>query len=139
MENSTNTFREMNLVLQLVLKSRIKNKTVKENRVQFLLHLFCPQEISLISVFYPNAYIEQTFRIYILLLLKNITSYTCCLFLKPSKTFSLSLSAMINNVSNSFVFPNQPKITQLTKWIRIKEGLFHDIKYTNQRITCTCT
>ena len=40
MENSTNTFREMNLVLWLVLKSRVKNKTVKENKSAFLLHLF---------------------------------------------------------------------------------------------------
>ena len=59
MENSTHTFQEMNLLLQLILESRIKSETelelAKEIRVQFLYHLLCPKEIFLTYVFYLNV------------------------------------------------------------------------------------
>ena len=49
MENLTHSFRETNLVLQLILGSQIKNETdelelAKEKR-HFLYRLFCPKEI----------------------------------------------------------------------------------------------
>ena len=52
MENPARSFRETNLVLQLIQKSQTKSKTHKlelarENRGHFLYALFCPKEIFL--------------------------------------------------------------------------------------------
>ena len=57
MENSTNSFREMNLVLQLIQKSQIKSKTddlelAKEKRGHFLYRLVCSERIFLTFAFY---------------------------------------------------------------------------------------
>ena len=59
MENSTQTFQEMNLLLQLMSELRIKSKAelelAKEIRVQFLYHLLCPKETFLTYVLYLNV------------------------------------------------------------------------------------
>ena len=77
MENSTHSFREKNLVLQLIQKSQIKSKTVmswssRKKKKAFLYRLFCPKEIFLTFVFHLNVQCtKQTFRIYILLHIKK--------------------------------------------------------------------
>ena len=51
MENPTHSFREANLVLQLIYESQIKSKTVmswssrKKKKGHFLYRLLCPKEI----------------------------------------------------------------------------------------------
>ena len=64
----------------------------KEQRGYFLYRLFCLKEIFLTFAFYLNVYcIEYSLRIYILLLIKkHYFIRFCCLFLKSSKTFTLS-------------------------------------------------
>ena len=65
----------------------------KEKRGHFLYCLFCPKEIFFKFVSTLNVKcIEYTFRIYILLLIKkHYFIHFCCLFLKSSKAFSVSL------------------------------------------------
>ena len=85
MENSTHSFREKNLVLQLMQGSQIKGKKncdelelVKEKIGHFLYRLFCPKGIFLRFVFYSNVlYIVNTISEYTYFYIsKNITSYT---------------------------------------------------------------
>ena len=84
MENPTHSFRETNLVLQLIEESQIKSKTLTswsswKKKGYFLYRLFCPKEILLTFVFYLNVEcIEYTFRIYILL---HIKKHYCIHFL----------------------------------------------------------
>ena len=53
----------------------------------------CPKGLFSIFVFYLNVCIEYTFRIYILLHIKKYYFiHFCCLFLKSSKAFSVSLT-----------------------------------------------
>ena len=62
-ENTTNGFRDTNLVLQLIYESQIKSKTAmswssrKKKEGHFLYRLFCPKAIFLRFVFYINIYI----------------------------------------------------------------------------------
>ena len=65
----------------------------KEKRGHFLYCLFWPKEICFKFVSILNVKcIEYTSRIYILLLIKKHYSiHFCCLFLKSSKAFSISL------------------------------------------------
>ena len=60
----------------------------------WLYRLFCTREIFITFVFYLNIlFIEYTFRIYILLhIKKHYFIHFCCLFLKLSKAFRVSLS-----------------------------------------------
>ena len=64
-----------------------------QKRGHFLYHLLCPKEICLKFVFYLNVWCtECTFRIYILLHIKNCYFiHFFCLFLKLSEAFSVSL------------------------------------------------
>ena len=45
MENSTHSFREMNLVFQLTLESQIKIVMSWSSQKNFLYRLFCPKDI----------------------------------------------------------------------------------------------
>ena len=55
----------------------------KEKEGTFLYRLFYPKKIVLIFVFLLNVhFIEYTFRIYIILHMKKITSYTFLLIFK---------------------------------------------------------
>ena len=92
MGNSTQSFTETIILLQLIQESQIKCKTVmswisRKKKGQFLSRLFCPKEMFLTFAFYLNVQgIEHTFRICILLHIKKhyfITWDTfCSLFLK---------------------------------------------------------
>ena len=103
MENPTNSFRKTSLVLQLMQESPIKSKTVmswssrKRKRGLFLYRLFCPKAVFLRFVFHLNVQcVEHNFRRYILLhIKKHYFIHFCRLFLKSSKTFSVSLSSSI--------------------------------------------
>ena len=60
MGNPTHSFRETNLVLQLMYKLQIKSKTAelvleKEERGQFLYCIFCGKEILLTFLFHLNV------------------------------------------------------------------------------------
>ena len=60
MENPTHSFRETNLVLQLIEELQIKSKTVmswslRKKRGHFLYRLFCPMVIFLRSAFNLNV------------------------------------------------------------------------------------
>ena len=82
MENPTP---EMNLVLQIIYESQIKGKTVMSWSTR-------NKKLFLTFEFYHNVQcIEYISRRYI----NNITSYTFCLFLKSSNTFSVSLNLKI--------------------------------------------
>ena len=92
MENLTHAFRETNLVFQLIQEPQIKSKTVmswcsgkKIRKFVFYLIVLC---------------IEYTFRIYILLHIKEHYFIPFCLFLKSSKTFSVSLRQIECGVQN---------------------------------------
>ena len=73
MENPTHSFRETNLVLQLIYEFQIKNKTdelelAKEKQDIFYIVYFVRRNFFLTFVFYLKVHcIEYTFRIYILL------------------------------------------------------------------------
>ena len=101
LENLTPSFRETNLVLQLIQESKIKSKTVvswslQKEKGHFLNRLFCPKEKFSTFMFYLNVKcIEYTFRIYILFhIKKHYFIHSSCLFLKSSKSFSVSLSIL---------------------------------------------
>ena len=74
MENATHSFREINLVFQLIWKSQIKSKTVmswgsRKNRRAFFalpIRLFCQKKMFLTFVFYFNIYIIYIYHIYII-------------------------------------------------------------------------
>ena len=79
MENPTHSFRQTNLVLQLIEESRIKSKTLMSwNRERKNKAFFVPFILSkrnfLISVFFLDVYcIEHTFRIYIYIYIYTVT------------------------------------------------------------------
>ena len=106
MENSTHSFREANLVLQLIKEPQIKSKTAmswssrKKQEGYFLYRLFCPKGISLRFVLYLNVQcIEYAFRIYIRLhIKKHYFIHFCCLFSESSKAFSISLSQVWHSI-----------------------------------------
>ena len=86
MENPTHAFKDTNLVLQPMQESWIKSKTVmnwltKEKRV----HWFCNVYFVCEGNFF-NICVEYTFRIYILLHVKKITSYAALLVFKIFKS-----------------------------------------------------
>ena len=61
----------------------MRKKKKKEKEGTFLYRLFYPKKIVLIFVFLLNVhFIEYTFRIYIILHMKKITSYTFLLIFK---------------------------------------------------------
>ena len=82
MKNPTHSFREMNLVLQLIQESQIKSKTddlelAKEKRGHFLCRLLCPKRVFFLRfVFYFNVYsVLNTFSKYTYFhISENITS-----------------------------------------------------------------
>ena len=93
-------FQREELVPQQIEESQIKNKTVmswslgkKKKEVFFILFILSEGNF-LRFVFYLNVQcIEYTFRIYILLHIKKYYFiHFCCLFLKLTKAFSVSLS-----------------------------------------------
>ena len=99
MENPTHSFRNTNLVLQLIEESQFKSKTVmswssrKKKEGIFCTVYFVRRDFFSRIVFYLSVQcIEYTFRIYILLHIKErYFIHFCCLFLKSSKAFSVSL------------------------------------------------
>ena len=84
MENATHSFREINLVFQLIWKSQIKSKTVmswgsRKNRRAFFalpIRLFCQKKMFLTFVFYFNIYIY----IYNVYIIYNIYIYIYILY-----------------------------------------------------------
>ena len=82
MENPTHSFREINLVLQLIEELQ-KLELVKEKRGHFLYCLCYSKEIYLTFVFYLNAYFYIS---------KNITSYTFLLAFKIIKSLQCILN-----------------------------------------------
>ena len=86
MENLSHSFREMNLVLQLIWESQIKSKTVrswssrKVKKGIFCTVYFVQRKFVLTFVFCLNVKcIEYTFRIYILLPTKKIVESLQCI------------------------------------------------------------
>ena len=73
MENATHSFREINVVFQLIWKSQIKSTTVmswgsRKNRRAFFappIRLFCQKKMFLKFVFYFNIYIYNIYISYI--------------------------------------------------------------------------
>ena len=111
MENPTYSFREKNLVLQL------KSKTVmcwssRKKKGHFLYLAFCPKNFFLTFVFNLNVkYIGHTFRIYILLHIeKHYFINFCCLLLKSSKAFSISLLTILTGKNRVFLNSLQESI-----------------------------
>ena len=96
-ENPTHSFRETKLGFSSYKNRKLKVKLqwvrAREKKESILSRLFCPKEIFLTFVIYLNAYyVEFTFRKYILWQIKkHYFIHFCCLFLKSSKAFSVSL------------------------------------------------
>ena len=99
MENSTDSFREMNLVLQLIQKSQIKSKTVVSLSSRKKKEgIFVP--FSLFGKNFSDICVLSLCIVY-WIQFQNINTFTyqkkyyfihfCCLFLKSSKAFSVSL------------------------------------------------
>ena len=101
MKNPTHSFREMNLVLQLIQESQIKSKTddlelAKEKRGHFLCRLLCPKRVffKICVLFQRLQCLEHIFKIYIL---SHIRKHH---FIKSSKVFSVSLRRLTSAVVN---------------------------------------
>ena len=98
MENPPHTFREMNLVLRLVQEPQVKSENLMSwSQRKKKEGIFCT--VYLVTfVFYLNVQcIEYTFRKYILLhIQKYYLIHFCCLFLKSSKAFSVSLRTILS-------------------------------------------
>ena len=82
-------------------KLKVKLRCVEVCKIiktSFLHRLFCPMGIFLTFLFQlPVQCIECTFRIYIFLhIKKHYVIHFCCLFLKSSKAFSVSLKVYID-------------------------------------------
>ena len=107
MENPTHSFREMNLVLQLIQESQIKSKTMmiwssqKKKGGIFCTVYFVQSEFffEICVLFQCIQCLEHTFKIYIL-------SHKKHHFIKSSKVFSESLrrltSAVVNFLADFF-------------------------------------
>ena len=102
LENPTHTFREMNLVPQLIQESEIKCKLVmswssqKKKKRIFCTIYFVPRKffkhLCLISMQSVLSKLSEYIYTYILLRTKkHCFIHLCCLFLKSPKAFSVSL------------------------------------------------
>ena len=98
MENPTRSFRDKNLVLQLVWESRIKSKSVmswssQKKKECIFRNVYFVRKIFFKHLFYLNIYrTEWTFRIYILShIKKQYLIHFCYLVLKLPKVFGASL------------------------------------------------
>ena len=100
MENATRSFRETNLVLELIQESQIKNKAVmrwssrKKKKGKFVPFILSERnffKICVLSQCIVNSLLEyqnrQTFTYQ-----KTLLQTTFCLFLKSLKAFSVSLT-----------------------------------------------
>ena len=107
MENTTHSFRETKLLFQLIQESTVKSKTVmswssrKKKEGHFFTVYFVRRKF-IWHLCLDRKCIECTFRIYIHLHIKNITSYFFCLFLKSSEAFSVSWNAFLDFLLNNY-------------------------------------
>ena len=125
MENPAHSFKETNLVLELILESQTKYKTViplglrKKRENIFLYILFCPKEIILTFVFYFNLQlIESTIRIYIFYIPKNITFTLLLLVLKIVESLSVSLK------DYQILMKKEKKIKEFYYWLVARGALW---------------
>ena len=129
LENPTLSFREANLVLQLIWESQIKTvmswSLWKKIESIFSTVYFVWREL---FVFYFNLQpTEYTFSICILLhIKKHYFIHFCCLFLKPSKAFSVSLSKV--SVFNKIVLDSELYI----KYIKLVHIYFLIIRFLHR-------
>ena len=98
MKNPTHSFRETNLLLQLIQESQIKSKTVMNWSSQKKKRAFFVPFILSEGSFFKDWVLSQCILYWIHF--QNIHTFTyqntllhtlCCLFLKSSKAFSVSL------------------------------------------------
>ena len=96
-ENTTNGFRDTNLVLQLIYESQIKSKTAmswssrKKKRAFFVPFVLSEGNIFKICVLYQYIHsVLNTLSIYVLLhIKKHYFLHFCCMFLKSLKAYSV--------------------------------------------------
>ena len=96
-ENTTNGFRDTNLVLQLIYESQIKSKTAmswssrKKKRAFFVPFVLSEGNIFKICVLYQYIHsVLNTLSIYVLLhIKKHYFLHFCCMFLKSLKVYSV--------------------------------------------------
>ena len=98
-KNPTHSCRETNLVLKLIQESQIKIncdelELAQEKRGHILYHLFCPKEIFFNICVLPQCIVCQIHfqNVYTFTYQKALLQTRLCLFLKSTKTFSLSLT-----------------------------------------------
>ena len=123
MVNSTHSFREANLVLQLIWQSQVKVKlwwvgACKRKKREFF-KLFILSEGKFFKICVLSQCIEYTFRIYILLdFKKRYFILFCCLFLKLSKSFSVFLTAIWSHIDRHKTGASK-SLTHVEKWRHI--------------------
>ena len=110
MENPRHSFRETSLVFQDIYESQIKSKILMnwsswKKRGHFLYCLFYPKEISL--TFFLSQCVAHWIHfqnIHTFIYQKHYFIHFCCLFLKLSKAFIVSLTSDIKPFALQFIW-----------------------------------
>ena len=93
----------------------------------FLRRKFCPEEIFLTFVFYIKVYQIHFQNIHTFIYQKSLLHTLFCLFLKSSKTFSVSL----RRLNKEQIFISSPHIIQFSIYFHCHKKSFYKSQKSN--------